>query len=284
MKVSRLVDDYRELVDGFSQQEFIDKIDFIGRVFADLNVAPDIGEYEKLHAKRLYLTNQLIEDALSEVGEGDVADLGATFASMAMWRKASPTAKLYLSLAPQELEVLMRENYQNFEGFVLDLEKELLPIASESVVAVGLFEVIEHFYIDPMHCLSEVNRILKNGGKFLITTPNICSWRALTAIITGYEPYLYGKFCGPESRRHVHEFSTRNLKILLEAAGFEVEIRTENLSCNGVSQSVTDLLNELGAPTDDRGDAIIAVATKKSSILRRYPEEIYDVSVMEHLR
>ena len=45
--------------------------------------------------------------------------------------------------------------------------------------------------IDPMFMLSEVNRALKDGGKLLVTTPNVLSSRGLYKIIHGVEPYFY---------------------------------------------------------------------------------------------
>lgn len=280
--VNNLTTDYRKLVDEFNQYEFFPKIQFISDFFSELNVAKGIGDYEKIHAKRFYLTSKLIEETLADLPRGDVADLGATFASMAMWKKASPQCKMYLSLSQPIIDVLRRERYKNVEVFAIDLEKQPLPVLDSSVIAVGLFEVIEHLYIDPMYVLSEINRILHVGGKLLITTPNICSWRAVTALLTSYEPYLYGKYAGPGTRRHVHEYSVRNMKILLEAAGLEVNIWTENFSSHKSSDSVHQLLEQLGAPKGDRGDSIIAVGTKRSSIINRYPEEIYDLAAMEN--
>ena len=45
------------------------------------------------------------------------------------------------------------------------------PDAHFATVICG--ELIEHLFEDPMHLMSEVNRILKPGGHLVLTTPNI---------------------------------------------------------------------------------------------------------------
>ena len=63
-------------------------------------------------------------------------------------------------------------------------------------------ELIEHLFEDPMHLMSEINRILKPGGHVVLTTPNICSLRAMAAILQGYHPgFLSGLHPARAARR-----------------------------------------------------------------------------------
>ena len=52
-------------------------------------------------------------------------------------------------------------------------------------------ELIEHLFEDPMHLMSEVNRILKPGGHLVLTTPNIAALRGISAILQGYHPGFF---------------------------------------------------------------------------------------------
>jgi glycosyltransferase involved in cell wall biosynthesis len=82
------------------------------------------------------------------------------------------------------------------ETFVCDIdhfnaEKDRYPYADEHFSTVLCCELIEHLYHDPMHLMSEVNRILKPGGHFVLTTPNIAALRGLAAILQGYHPGFF---------------------------------------------------------------------------------------------
>ena len=58
---------------------------------------------------------------------------------------------------------------------LFDAEKDPFPYADEYFSTVLCCELIEHLLHDPMHLMSEVNRILKPGGHLVLTTPNIAS-------------------------------------------------------------------------------------------------------------
>lgn len=69
-----------------------------------------------------------------------------------------------------------RKKYPGFKYCVSDATK--LPLRENSFGCVVCSEVIEHIN-DDEKLLSEVRRILKNGGIFIITTPNWISWYGL---------------------------------------------------------------------------------------------------------
>lgn len=69
-----------------------------------------------------------------------------------------------------------KERYPQFEYRIADATK--LPFAADSFDGVVCSEVIEHIPEDAK-VYSEVKRVLKNGGSFIITTPNWLSWHGL---------------------------------------------------------------------------------------------------------
>ena len=71
-----------------------------------------------------------------------------------------------------------------------DAEKDPFPYPDGHFATVICGELIEHLFEDPMHLMSEVNRILKPGGHLVLTTPNIAALRGISAILQGYHPGL----------------------------------------------------------------------------------------------
>jgi 2-polyprenyl-3-methyl-5-hydroxy-6-metoxy-1,4-benzoquinol methylase len=49
-------------------------------------------------------------------------------------------------------------------------------------------EVIEHL-MNPDHALEEAYRLLRPGGLFVLTTPNLAWWVNRLVLLTGYQPY-----------------------------------------------------------------------------------------------
>ena len=106
-----------------------------------------------------------------------------------------------------------------------DLERDSLGMEDGSVDCAILSEVIEH--INPYfvnYTLSEVNRILKVGGKLIITTPNIASLFRRLKLLIGKTP-IY--------RLHVREYTKYEVEGLLRDHGFRI--------CESFYSEVNDL-------------------------------------------
>lgn len=84
-----------------------------------------------------------------------------------------------------------------------------LPLASSSVDVVANFQVIEHLWDQPGF-LAECLRVLRPGGRLLITTPNRIT----------FSPGLDK----PLNPFHTRELSAAELTTLLVEAGFQVEM------------------------------------------------------------
>ncbi len=163
-------------------------------------------------------------------------------------------------------------------------EKDVFPYPDGHFSTVLCCELIEHLLEDPMHLMSEINRILKAGGHLVLTTPNVISNRAISAIVQGYHPGFFHAYVRPRQpgeeveARHNREYSPREVQRLLENSGFAVtlletgEFRDEPHPEHGW---VYHLLDRYALSTDLRGDGIYVVGEKTEAVRDRYPGWLY---------
>jgi SAM-dependent methyltransferase len=167
---------------------------------------------------------------------------------------------------------------------LFDAEKDSFPYEDEYFSTVLCCELIEHLFTDPMHMMSEINRILKPGGHFVLTTPNIGSIRALSAILQGYHPgffpaYIRRSESGNVDARHNREYTPKEIQLLLHASGVEtVSLETGEFheEARPEHEWVRHLLEKYKLPRDLRGDGIYAVGRKTGPIRERYPGWLYN--------
>jgi SAM-dependent methyltransferase len=176
------------------------------------------------------------------------------------------------------------------EEFTCDLdlfnaEKDCFPYPSEYFTTVLCCELLEHLFEDPMHMMSEINRILKPRGNLVLTTPNIASQRALSAILQGYHPGFFPAYVLPPEEgkepdaRHNREYSPKEIQMLLLNSGFEfASLETGEFldAPKPEHEWVVHLLERYELPKDLRGDGIYAVARKAGPIRERYPSWLYN--------
>lgn len=111
-----------------------------------------------------------------------------------------------------------------------DIELAAMPVESGTVDAVVLTEVIEHLFVNPLFCLTEINRILKPGGMLLLSTPNLRCIKNRIAFARGdmatviEDPFsaflmkLQLGHCG-----HVRTYDPDEIRAMLDRLGFESE-------------------------------------------------------------
>ena len=162
-------------------------------------------------------------------------------------------------------------------AYFVDLETQKLPAKDNTFDTVLCWEVLEHLDVDPMFMLAELNRVLKPGGRLILTTPNITSSRGLWKMLRGIEPYFFMQYHKDGSPyRHNYEYSHGGLTALLAAAGFKGDIWTEDSFENPVLEDM-NLLTAAGFKInkDLLGDNLFASVYKSSEVLERYPSPIY---------
>lgn len=104
-----------------------------------------------------------------------------------------------------------------------DISKTGLKTGTVDLVVIS--EVLEHVpnYVET---LGEIRRILKPGGKLLITVPYdtlFSLWKPLFALQCFLQGYVFGQEAYRKKCGHINRFSPKSLGRLLEGNGFEVE-------------------------------------------------------------
>ena len=166
---------------------------------------------------------------------------------------------------------------------LFDAEKDRFPYQDAHFDTVLCGELIEHLFEDPMHLMSEINRILKPGGHVVLTTPNIASFRGISAILQGFHPGLFHAYIKPNASgeadpRHNREYTPREIHQLLENSGFEVTLLDTGDFRDRPHPEygwVSHLLDRYGFDKSLRGEGIYAVGRKTGPVRERYPSWLY---------
>jgi SAM-dependent methyltransferase len=111
-----------------------------------------------------------------------------------------------------------------------------LPFDDGEFAVVNLAQVIEHLY-DPDRLLDEIHRVLRPGGRLVLSTPNLVAWFNRVLVPLGIQPIFYESSTRSSSvgtgmlRRfkatdrpvgHVRLFTLTALRDILELHGFTV--------------------------------------------------------------
>jgi SAM-dependent methyltransferase len=100
-----------------------------------------------------------------------------------------------------------------------------LPWSDGSFDTVVAIELIEHLN-DHETFLHECNRILREGGRLFLTTPNMDYWKIRLAKLKG-DTVKYRRLCGFDTGEHQHVFTNVEIRRALEDAGFAVKQRSQ---------------------------------------------------------
>ena len=225
--------------------------------------------YAETHATRFYETLRF----LPELPAGArVLELGAVpyYLTILMERFAGvrPDTLSFFEVEKCESATHAVENVERGERYEyayrpLNIETDVFPFPDQTYDLVLCCEVLEHLLINPSHMLYEAHRVLRPGGRILITTPNAVRWDNLFAMLRGsniYDRYHGNGIYG----RHNREYSTSEIAELLKANGFAVE----RLETRSVYRKFLDFVA-------GRRDNIFALARADGEAKAGFPESLY---------
>lgn len=250
------------------------------------NARPEEREYVETHLTRLARTLELTppgtaEDRVLEMG----AYMQITPALHFKLGYGEVRGCYYGELGRVDSKTVVAEDGTEFSCAIdhFDAEKDVFPYPDGRFATVLCCELIEHLPSDPMHTMAEINRILRDGGHLVLTTPNIASLRAIAAVFSGYHPALFPAYLKPEAvaqgeSRHHREYTAKEIHLLLHYAGFDV-LRLETGPFRDRPHPelawVSQLIERYGFPKESRGEGIYAVGRKAGPVRDRYPNWLY---------
>jgi SAM-dependent methyltransferase len=151
----------------------------------------------------------------------------------------------------------------------INIENEKYPFSDEYFDIILSGEVIEHL-IEPDNYLYENNRVLKKGGYFIISFPNInqpISW--ISMILFDYPPILSSRY----KSAHMRDYTLKIVKKILIMKSFEIlNVRGSYIRPfkNILSQWLADIFSRYS-------EQIIIVSRKKMEAHKDERNVIWDM-------
>lgn len=116
------------------------------------------------------------------------------------------------------------------QSYKFHCEKDRLELPDRSVGTILFCDIIEHLIIDPVWSILEFNRILKDDGHLIISTPNASYIKRVFQILRGYNSATECHI-KPTSiyQRHNREWTINELNTLMRICGFDsIEFSTHS--------------------------------------------------------
>ena len=184
----------------------------------------EAARYLEQHLPRLVATLERIPP-----GSGKLLEIGAAPFAMTLLLRRERTFEVSLvNYGADGVVAIASRKYG--EAVTLpcagpNVECQPLPWADGTFDVVLCAEVLEHLTFDPAHMLAEIHRVLRPGGRLVLTTPNVLRWflryRNLRAVLRGANVHGPYSGFGPYGR-HNREFTPREVRDLVEGCGFAV--------------------------------------------------------------
>jgi SAM-dependent methyltransferase len=121
----------------------------------------------------------------------------------------------------------------------IKIDSEQIPFPDKTFDSISCVEVIEHLDTSTTATIfSEFRRVLRPGGKLIVTTPNYASlWPVLEKIVNRLSGVSY-------EEQHISKFKRSDLELLLKGTGFWTSYVTTFMSVSpfvaGISWDLAD--------------------------------------------
>lgn len=164
-----------------------------------------------------------------------------------------------------------------------DAERDRFPYPDNRFEMVLVCELIEHLLRDPMFMLLEIRRVLQEGGRVLVTTPNLASIASVAKLLEGRDnPQIFSIYTRPKEGEesdipHVREYTADELGRTVQAAGFEIEsLFTEPIPEYDQHRHLLGFLHENGYSIRLRGEQTYCMGIKRDALpVDRFPWWLY---------
>lgn len=146
--------------------------------------------YITKHNRRLYNTFNFIVAHLKHIPNPRILSVGGYYASLEKVLKEEINAEITVIDFPDTIEML--KPYYDHLGFRyigVDLSKGLEGVEENYYDLIVYTEVIEHISKSPYDQLVPFDKLLKPGGKIIVTTPNLLSIVHIMKLVMGFPHY-----------------------------------------------------------------------------------------------
>lgn len=123
-----------------------------------------------------------------------------------------------------------------------DLDSQPIPLNDNFFDVVVFTEVLEHIFALPTDILTKIKRMMRKGGKLIISVPNIATFRNRIKFLFGItplpDPDVQMKKEWIHGHGHIHEYTKKEITSILKSCGFYI------LSVQFLQPSVRDAFKE----------------------------------------
>lgn len=166
---------------------------------------------------------------------------------------------------------LARGLERRFRYALFNIETDVYPYPDASFDTVVCCEMLEHLVRDPSHLLAEVHRVLRPGGRLVLTTPNAKRLENVALLLRGHN--LYARYSGyGVYGRHNREYTPWELVELLRAHHFEPTVEARDVYPRPALYRVLCAC----PPFARRRDNLFALGVKHGATVRAYPAWLYE--------
>lgn len=177
--------------------------------------------YFKMHRTRYKSDLKLITKHLQS---GKLLELGSAPYHLTYLLKECDIHITGVDIAPERFKDFISDNELNIHK--CNIEVEQLPFKDNQFDCILFNEIFEHLRINPIDTLTEINRVLKNDGVLILTTPNLYSVRNVVNFLLGKgfdSPYQeFSKLNTIGHMGHVREYTPNQVSEFLTHTGYEI--------------------------------------------------------------
>ncbi len=171
-------------------------------------------------------------DVLSCLNEADrgasILEIGSVPGQFTAMLKQLGFAVQGVDLDPSRVDGFWRKH--DIPVAKVDIEQQELPFPDAAFDLAIFAEVLEHLRVNPLHALAEIRRVLKPGGRIILSTPNITPMNRVSFLLgRSYQGNPVREFQKLEQighMGHIRLYSLDEVKGLLRHCGFEVRSHT----------------------------------------------------------
>lgn len=153
-------------------------------------------------------------------GEVRVADIAGGPGIVSEWLNKIGYKVFYVEFSDVAIEKAKKRGLQNIHKVLIEKEGDL-PFSENFFDYIFMGDIIEHLF-NPSDVLKEIKRVLKPGGRLIMSCPNIAYWRfRLYYLLDGDFQRIDVTKQKPWEQQHIRFYNIKILKEFLNKIGFE---------------------------------------------------------------